>query len=197
MYTSSHHRSLPWATFIHSTSSVPISLRSTLISLSYIFQCLFSSELPNESSYVFQISQVPHNQPITSSDHRNNTWWWKKLWSFCLCELLHPLITSSALPHCNPRLLQIFSKFTVRMSRTGVCATARLWATNRRSLRSSDWRPHDYRFPSDYQIIIRVLLHRLQSPVWNREYEIIWTAVLWRSFTWTAWDAEFFAKLTK
>ena len=121
----------------------------------------------------------------------------KNIWSSCLCKFLHPLKTSSALPHYNPRLLQIFSRFTVRMYGAGVCATARLWATNRRSLCSSDWRPHDYRFPSDYQIINRVLLHRLQSPVWNREYEIIWTAVLWRSFTWTAWDAEFFAKLTK
>lgn len=121
----------------------------------------------------------------------------KKLWSFYLCKFLHPLITSSALPHCKPHLLQIFSKFTVRLCRAGFCATARLWARNRRSLCSRDGRPHDYRFPFDYQIIIRVLLQRLQSPVWNREYEIIWTAVLWRSFTWTTWDAEFFAKLTK
>jgi hypothetical protein len=54
------------------------------------------------SVYAFNVSYVLRIQPITSSDHRNNAWWWLKLCSSYLCNFFCPFINSSPFPHCNP-----------------------------------------------------------------------------------------------
>jgi hypothetical protein len=134
VFTRSHHWSLSWAGWIHSTSSYPISLRSILTSF-LLLVVLLSGLFPQFSHRNYVCNSL---SCVTCLAHLYifdliiltvfNEWY--NLWSSSLCNFLQSPITSSCLHqiiHISTLLscvLSLYSSLNVTVSVSHPCKTA-------------------------------------------------------------------------